>query len=149
MPEWRLTVDDKKYTFDVKMVTVEALTHIKAWYGKELGRYNNFIEAFFEGDPDAAKCAIWIARRAAGESNVPEPMAMDANFTLNQWLDTPEVEEEEDPNSSGATSPQTPASTETPENSGESSDGPSPQPSAGSSETSKSSGGSTSSPQST
>jgi hypothetical protein len=136
MPEWRLKVDENEYAFDVKMVTVEALTHIKAWYGKELGRYNNFIEAFFEGDPDAAKCAIWIARRAAGEQGVPEPKAMDGAFTLNQWLDTPDVEDEvEDPNPAGATAPQTPASTETPESSGESTDGPSQQPSAGSSET--------------
>jgi hypothetical protein len=137
MPEWRLKVDDKNYAFDVKMVTVEALSHFKQWYGSELGRYNNFVEAFFEGDPDAAKCAIWLARRAAGETNVPEPRQMDGAFTLNQWLDTPEVQEDgvEDPNPTGATAPPTPASTETQPHSGESTDGPSPQPSAGSSET--------------
>lgn len=137
MPEWRLKVDDKQYTFDVKMVTVEALTHVKQWYGKELGRYNSFIEAFFEGDPDAAKCAIWIARRAAGETNVPEPKQMDGAFTLNQWLDMSDVDEEVegDPNPSGDTSPQTPASTEISTGSGENTGGPLPEPSAGSSET--------------
>lgn len=138
MPEWRLKVDEKTYTFDVKMVTVEALTHVKQWYGKELGRYNSFIEAFFEGDPDAAKCAIWIARRAAGETNVPEPKQMDGSFTLNQWLDMSKIEDEveEDPNPTGVTPlPQTPASTETSTGSGENTGGLSPQPSAGSSET--------------
>jgi hypothetical protein len=136
--QWLLTVDEKKYPFDVTMLTPEVLKHIKQWYGRELGRYNNFIEAFFEGDPDAAVCAIWVARRAAGETEVPEPKQMSGRFTMTQWLDAPdepEDEESEDPNPSGATSPQTPASTETPTNSGESTDGPSPQPSAGSSET--------------
>lgn len=135
---WRLKIgEDQSYAFDVTMVTVEALTHIKQWYGKELGRYNDFIEAFFAGDPDAAKCAIWTARRAAGETNVPEPKQMDGSFTLNQWLDTdgePDAEDE-NPNPTPATSPQTPASIETSESSGESTDGPSPLRSDGSSET--------------
>jgi hypothetical protein len=146
MAEWRLKVDGNEYAFDVKMLTPEALKHVKQWYGKELGRYNNFIEAFFEGDPDAAVCAIWIARRAAGETGVPEPMQMDGSFTLTQWLDTSGVDEEveEDPNPTGATAPPTPASTETSTSSGENTDGPSPQPSGGSSETSNDSGGSTS-----
>jgi hypothetical protein len=133
--QWLLKVDDKEYAFDATMATVEALVHIKQWYGKELGRYNNFMEAFFEGDPDAALCAIWIARRAAGEAEVPEPKKMSGAFTLNQWMDTPEVQEDEvkAPNPTGA--PPTPVSTKTPENSGPSTDGPSPQPSGGNSET--------------
>jgi hypothetical protein len=137
MIRWLLTVDDQKYPFNMKMVTAEALLHIKGWYGKELGRYNNFLEAFSEGDPDAAKCAIWIARRAAGEVEVPEPKKIDGSFSLTQWLDVEddEPEEAEAPNPTGATSPPTPVSTETPISSGESTDGPSPQPSAGSSET--------------
>jgi len=141
--QWLIKVDDKEYAFDATMVTVEALHHIKQWYPKRgeepaLGRYNNFIEAFFEGDPDAALCAVWIARRAAGETEVPEPQKMDGNFTLNLWLSTPDEEEAEKPGPtevSPSTAPPTPASTETPPNSGESTDGPSPQPSAGSSET--------------
>jgi hypothetical protein len=137
MPQWRLKVDDKTYEFDVKMLTPERLIHIKQWYGKELGRYNNFIDAFFEGDPDAALCAIWVARRAAGETEVPEPKQMDGTFTMTQWLDTSEVaeEDEQDPNPTAATSPPTPGSTPTPPDSGENTAGQSPQPSAGSSET--------------
>jgi hypothetical protein len=139
MIRWLLTVDEKKYPFNMKMVTAGVLIHIKQWYGTELGRYNNFLEAFQQGDPDAAKCALWIARREAGEKEVPEPKNIDGSFPLILWLDVedePVEEGEEDPNPTGDTSPpQTPASTEIPTNSGEITDGSSPPPSAGSSGT--------------
>jgi hypothetical protein len=138
MATWRIKVGEKSYPFDVQMVTVEALKHVKQWFGPELGRYNNFVSAFFDGDPDAALCAIWIARRAAGETDVPEPKQMNGDFTLNQWLDTeeePEVEDADSANPTGATPAPISESTPTSDSSGQSTDGPSPLPSAGSSET--------------
>lgn len=47
-------------------------------------------------DPDAAICAVWIARKASGEANPPEPNQIE-DFPLNVFLEAvPEVEEEPD-----------------------------------------------------
>jgi hypothetical protein len=116
MADFKLTVGEHEYVFAPEMLTQSRLSQVKQWYGKELGRYNNFIEAFFEGDPDAAKCAVWVARKHAGEANPPEPNQME-DFSLAQWIKpggTADVEGE-DPNPTGATDPApTPDTTETP-----------------------------------
>jgi hypothetical protein len=114
MAEFKLTVGEQEYTFKPEMATVGALRQVKQWYGSELGRYNNFIAAFFEGDPDAAVCAVWMARKAAGESNPPEPSQM-GDFALTSWINlTSEKDEEEVPTEGEVTSPPTQDSTETP-----------------------------------
>jgi hypothetical protein len=114
MAEFKLTVGATEYVFDPKMLTQSRLSQIKAWYGAEIGRYNNFIEAFFEGDPDAAKCAVWVARKAAGEPNPPEPMQME-DFSMAQWIKPGETAEVEDESEGKPTDPPpTPDTTETP-----------------------------------
>ena len=95
MADFKLTVGEQEYVFAPEMLTQSRLSHIKSWYGSEIGRYNNFIEAFFEGDPDAAKCAVWVARKAAGEPNPPEPMSME-DFSLAQWIKPGETAVEEE-----------------------------------------------------
>jgi hypothetical protein len=112
MADFKLTVGENEYVFSPEMLTQSRLSKIKEWMGPEIGRYNNFIEAFFEGDPDAAKCAVWVARRAAGEPNPPEPNQME-DFSLAQWIkpgETVEVETEAVPTEGES---QTPDTTET------------------------------------
>jgi hypothetical protein len=117
MADFKLTVGEHEYVFSPEMLTQSRLSKIKEWYGKELGRYNNFIEAFFEGDPDAAKCAVWVARKAAGEPNPPEPNQME-DFSLASWIkpgETVEAEEETEGNpTEGIDPPPTPDTTEIP-----------------------------------
>jgi hypothetical protein len=115
---WRLTVseggDEKDYVFVPKTdVTVSALRQIKAWF-PDIGRYIQFYSAFLEGDPDAALCALWIARKKAGETEVPEPNKL-GDFAIGGFYEAigDEDEDEESDPTSGAATP-TPSSTRTP-----------------------------------
>jgi hypothetical protein len=90
----RLKVGEKSYTFvPQEMLTVGPMRQIKQWYGSELGTYNGFVSALFMGDPEAALCAVWIARNAAGEDNVPEPNNL-ADFPLASWLEIVSTDDE-------------------------------------------------------
>lgn len=131
MADFRLTVGEKEYVFSPEMLTQARLSQIKSWYGKEIGRYNNFIEAFFEGDPDAAKCAVWVAMKAAGEPNPPEPMSL-GDFSLAQWIKPGEAAAAEDDSEGNPTEgEQTPDTTQTPTNSGDDTSGKLPTSSSG------------------
>jgi hypothetical protein len=123
--QWRLTYNGREYIFDPKeMLTVTALRQIKQWFGPELGRYMTFQGALLQQDPEAALCALWLARKAAGEQNVPEPNQMD-DFSIGELFekgyDTPSETKEPDP-----TPARTPGSTETPTNSDPDGSEPSP-----------------------
>lgn len=87
---------EKKYPLSWEDITVGRLRQIKAWF-PELGAYIRLVTAIQVLDPDAALCAVWIARKAAGEANPPDPNQMD-DFPLNVFLETvplPEEDEEE------------------------------------------------------
>jgi hypothetical protein len=117
-PLWHLKFEDKKYVFDPREhLTVGALRQIKHWYGAELGRYLSFISAFSQGDPEAALCALWLVRKAAGEENVPEPEQM-PNFAMGDFYDFFQAAGSEDPTQAQAADPATPVSTGTQRSSG-------------------------------
>jgi hypothetical protein len=85
-PVWLLKFKDREYRFDPQQqLTMGRLRQIKSWYGVELGRYLSFLQAFSQLDPDAVACAIWVCRKAEGESNVPEPTRME-DFALGEAL---------------------------------------------------------------
>lgn len=114
-PRWYLRYDGKTYAFDPKtQLTVGVLRQIKSWFGPELGRYVTFMAAFAEMDPEAVSCALWVASKAAGDTDVPEPNAME-DFAIGELIErfvpagTPSEEEGEP-----TTGAQTPTSTETP-----------------------------------
>jgi hypothetical protein len=115
-PRWHLQFQGKEYVFDASLVTVSALRKFKAEFGLELGRYLSFISAFAQGDPEAALCGLWLARKAAGETNVPEPNDM-PDFRMDEFYDFFQAAGEPDPTREGTDSKekdQTPASTGTP-----------------------------------
>jgi hypothetical protein len=119
---WAVNYGGKTYEFNAhKDLTVGNLRHIKQWYGPELGRWSPFILALGQGDPDAWACAIWIVRRKAGETNVPEPNMM-PDFAIGEMmkdgvqLSRDEPEEPENPTSEEED--QTQGSTEIPTSSG-------------------------------
>ncbi len=117
MADLYLNVGEKKYPFSFEDLTVGRLRQVKAWFGPELGRYNSFIVALHQLDPDAALAAVWIARTVAGESNVPEPNQME-DFPLRGFLEDIEIEAAKtDPPTRAQ--PQTLDSTETQTNSGD------------------------------
>jgi hypothetical protein len=128
MASFKLTVGEHEYVFSPEMLTQSRLSKVKEWYGTEIGRYNNFIEAFFEGDPDAAKCAVWVARTVAGEA-APEPRQME-DFSLAQWIKPGETAAEEQ-EANPTDPPQTPDTTGTPTSSGDDTSGKSPTSSSG------------------
>ena len=53
-------------------LTVSVLRHIKGWY-PDLARALTLIQRVSLGDPRAARCAIWIVRRAEGTPGLVEP----------------------------------------------------------------------------
>jgi hypothetical protein len=114
--QWKLTYGDKEYIFDPKkMLTVSALTQIKEWYGIEIGRYMTFQGALLQQDPQAALCALWLARKAVGEAVPERPDQMD-DFRVGELFEkgfdtaTPEA----DPTAGATPAAPTPDSTETP-----------------------------------
>lgn len=114
---FKLKVGEKVYPFNPQeLLTVGALRQIKHWFGTEIGRYNAFVSALLQGDPEAALCAVWLARKAAGETNVPEPNEL-PDFQLASWIDLEESAVEEDEGKPTQQTPQTPDSTEIPTNS--------------------------------
>jgi hypothetical protein len=123
MADFKLTVGEDEYVFSPEMLTQSRLSKVKEWYPQRgpfeppIYRYNDFITAFFDGDPDAAKCAVWIARKAAGEPNPPEPQQME-DFSLAQWIkpgQTAKAEEEAEAEVNPTTDPAPTAdTTETP-----------------------------------
>ena len=114
-PEWS---EPRTYMFDPqKELTVSRLRQIKEWYGPEIGRYLAFIQAFAQGDPEAALAALWIVRMSAGEQGVPEPNQM-PDFSMGDFYAEfipagEEPEAEQDPTQPSAPVPTT-GSTETP-----------------------------------
>jgi hypothetical protein len=135
-PLWELSYQDPSwsepriYTFDPqKLLTVQDLVKIQDWYGPEIGRYLTFTAAFAQGDPNAALCALWLVRRAAGESEVPEPMRMAGNFSMgdfySKFIPADTEMDEKDPTQPSEPAP-TPASAGTQPNSGASTSGSSP-----------------------
>lgn len=86
-PIWHLKLDGKGYQFDPEeLLGVKELRQIKQWFGPELGAYLTFQAKFTQGDPDAACCAAWLARRAAGEEGVPDPPNY-PSFNLGPFFD--------------------------------------------------------------
>jgi hypothetical protein len=135
MADFKLTVGEREYVFSPEMLTQSRLSKIKEWFGPEIGRYNNFIAAFFEGDPDAAKCAVWVARKAAGEPSPPEPPQME-DFSLAQWIKPGETAEDEtEGNPTEGEELPTPDTTGIPTSSGDDISGKSPTSSSGDPET--------------
>jgi len=120
MADLILNVGEKKYPFSFEDLTVGRLRQIKGWYGPELGRYMAFIGALRLLDPEAAVCALWVARTAAGEANVPEPNQM-PDFPLKGFLEDAEDEKIEttDPPTEGTQVLPTRSSTEIPSDSDE------------------------------
>jgi hypothetical protein len=123
-PIWKLEYKDpaweesREYMFDPqKLLTVSALRQIKGWYGTEIGRYLTFINAFAQGDPEAVVCALWLARRDAGEDGVPEPNKM-PDFSVgdffSEFIAADDDEDAEVDPTQPSTPAQTPALTETP-----------------------------------
>lgn len=116
MPDIYLKVGDDKYPFNYKDLTVGRLRKIKEWYGPDMGRYLSFVGNLRLLDPDAAACAVWVARTVAGEANVPEPHQM-PDFALAGFIEVPE--EDSEAKADPPTEPsETPSSTETPTSSG-------------------------------
>lgn len=125
--QWKLTYNNKEYLFDPKeMLTLSALRQIKQWYGTEIGRYMTFQGALLQQDPEAALCALWLARKAAGEQDVPEPNQM-PDFSIGELFekgfDTADEEKEKEARPTPAS---TLDSTETPTSSGANGSDPSP-----------------------
>ena len=109
---WKVEIDGKQYVFDPGAdLTVGGLRHFKSWYGEELGRYQRFLRAFAEGDPDAMACVVWVLKRKAGEST-PEPQNM-PDFGVGDFIDhwELEVDPEAVPTPEGPTQDSTPTST--------------------------------------
>ena len=120
---WSFTFRDKPYTFTPERdLTLRTLECIYDWYGKDIGTYKRFMEAFGDIDAHAIACVIWIARRKASE-NPPGPKDMEDFAIGADFLDTlqfvPDVAEEETPNplDSPVESEKTSDSTPSPENS--------------------------------
>lgn len=77
MPEddkLKILIDDEEYEFDPdEYLTRSSLSHIKQWFGMELGQYWPFQGSLRVGNPDAVSCAVWLVRRKLGITPNPEP----------------------------------------------------------------------------
>lgn len=113
-PRWKFTFQGTDYVFDVmRDLTASRVRQLKVWYGPEIGRVQPFIVAMIQGDPDAWACAIWCARKQAGEVNVPEPKDIDFSIWELMSSDQEEDEAEPKPEAAGPVPTQTPGSSET------------------------------------
>src|SRR5581483_8410853 len=75
---WRINYKDRDYEFNAhRDLTLVRLRQCKHWFGPDYGKFLPFISLLGQGDADAWACAIWIARRKAGDKNIPEPANMD------------------------------------------------------------------------
>ena len=75
---WQLNYKDKQYEFDAdRDLTVGNLRAIKKLYGPDLGRYQLFVLALGQGDPDAWASALWMALKAANVKPLPAPDMLD------------------------------------------------------------------------
>ena len=110
---WKIKVDGKEYELRTEDLTVGNLRHCKQWFGAAYGRYLPFIQMLIEGDCDAIACAVWMARRAAGERNVMEPSQM-GDFVVSDFFtviqEDDEDESEPDPTEASPTSDSQPTS---------------------------------------
>lgn len=99
-PRWQFTYGDKEYTFDVgRDLTMARLKQIKQWY-PNLGAVNHMVVGLVAGDPEAWSCAIWSARKSAGELDVPEPNRM-KDFSVWDMIADEEIDEDEDEQEEG------------------------------------------------
>lgn len=112
-PRFQFRFGGKTYTFDaMRDLTASNVRHFKGWFGPDLGRVNPFVVALVQGDPDAWACAIWAARKAAGETNVPEPRNLPDFSVWELMADFEDAESEEE--GEGSPEVQAPVPTQTP-----------------------------------
>lgn len=116
-PRWAFTYESNDYVIDVgRDLTFSRMRHIKQWF-PQLGSINQVVIGLVNGDPEAWACAIWAARKAAGETDVPEPHRM-KDFPIWDLMADDDVDGEDDEDGSGVdgerpTSSQTTGSTKT------------------------------------
>jgi hypothetical protein len=93
-PLWKFKLDDgAEYELYAREFTVGILRHFKQWYGAAYGKYLVFIQLMFEGDCDAIACALWLAKRNAGEKP-KEPRLLD--FSVSDFFTTQPADDEDD-----------------------------------------------------
>lgn len=96
-PRWEFTYNDKHYVLDVgRDLTMSRLLHIKQWY-PNLGTMNRMVVGLIEGDPEAWACAIWAARKSAGETEVTEPKRM-RDFSIWELMADEDLDDEDEEN---------------------------------------------------
>jgi hypothetical protein len=70
---WNLPYKGEQYEFDAdRDLTVRNLSFIKKLYGPDIGRYQLFILALGQGDPDAWACAMYLALKNANYKPLPK-----------------------------------------------------------------------------
>lgn len=94
-PRWEFDYGETHYTLDVgRDLTMGRLVQIKHWY-PNLGTMSNMVAGLVQGDPEAWACAIWAARKSAGESEVTEPRRM-KDFSVWDLMADDDLDEDED-----------------------------------------------------
>ena len=97
---WRAKVGGKDYELVMHDITASVLRQMKGWYGREYGSFLGFITLLAQGDVDALSCALWLARRKAGERVPQDPSMVEFNVgdfeALTDDSETEDVEESEE-----------------------------------------------------
>lgn len=91
-PRWQFTYNDKDYTLDVgRDFTFARMRQVKSWF-PQLGSVNQMVIGLVNGDPEAWACAVWCARKSAGEADVQEPNRM-RDFNLWELMADEDIDE--------------------------------------------------------
>lgn len=85
-----------EYELDLKDLTVQRLSQIKQWYGKEYGTFNGLPTLIGELDAQAWACAVWIGQQKAGQP-VEDPRHMEFSFDDFEGVPEPELVVEDEP----------------------------------------------------
>lgn len=75
-------------------LTRKVMRMVKRWY-PEFATVNGFTQRLNLGDPDAARCALWIAKRAAGREVPKRPEEM-GDFSIGTVVVKPNMPDEDD-----------------------------------------------------
>lgn len=78
-------------------LTAGALRQMKGWYGREYGAFMPFMQLLATGDVDAIACAMWLAKKKAGEKVPADPSFIDFNVgDFEALADDPDEDEEDE-----------------------------------------------------
>jgi len=85
---WRTKFKGKIIEIRESDLEVGNLRQAEAWFGEGYGSFTGFIAKLVEWNVNAVACALWIAKRAAGEE-VGDPRS-DIEFTFADFEAVPE-----------------------------------------------------------